>query len=101
LPVLVSAIDRKEADGISDSLVKKKLVAGTLITKGRSRYWWKGKIVEREYYNVQAFSLMKNKAKIISEAKKIHSDDCPIIAFFKMDGNKEFLGWVEESVTGE
>jgi len=96
--LLVSATTKKEADKISDVLVKKRLVAGSLILRGPSRYWWKNKIVEKEYFNVQAFSLIKNKAKIISEVKKIHSDECPIIAFFEMDGNKEFLKWIKESV---
>lgn len=96
--VLISAVNRREANKISDILVNKKLIAGSLIIKGPSRYWWKGKIVEREYYNVQAFSLMKNRSKIISEVKKIHSDKCPIVAFIKMDGNKEFLEWIGNSV---
>ena len=96
--VLVSAVSKAEANSISDLLVKKRLVAGSLIVNGSSRYWWQEKIVEKEYYNVQAFSLEKNKAKIISEVKKIHSDECPIIAFSKIDGNKEFLKWVRESV---
>lgn len=96
--VLISATSREEANEISDSLVTKKLIAGSLILKGPSRYWWQGEIVEREYFNIQAFSLIKNKEKIIEEVKKIHADDCPIIAFFEMDGNQEFLDWVRESV---
>jgi len=96
--VLISATTEVEANKISDTLVKNKLIAGSLILKGPSRYWWEEKIVEREYYNIQAFSLMKNKLRIISEVKKIHSDRCPIIAFFEIDGNEEFLKWVKESV---
>ena len=96
--VLINAISQEEANKISDVLVKGKLVAGSLITKGPSRYWWEGEIVEKEYYNIQAFSLMKNKSKITSEVKKIHSDKCPIIALFKIDGNDEFLNWIKESV---
>jgi len=96
--VLISATNRKEANKISDTLVKKKLIAGSLILKGPSRYWWEGKIVEKKYYNIQAFSLMKNKSKIIPEVKKLHSDECPIIAFSRIDGNDEFLKWVKESV---
>lgn len=96
--VVISATSRKEADRISDTLVKKKLVAGSLIIKGPSRYWWEGKIVEREYHNVQAFSLMKNKSKIISEVYKIHSDKCPGIVFLRIDANKDFLDWIKESV---
>lgn len=96
--VIVSATNRKEANRISDVLVSRKLVAGTLITKGPSRYWWKNKIVEKEYYNVQGFSMLKNKSKIIDEVKKIHKDNCPIIAFTRIDGNKEFLGWIKDSL---
>jgi len=96
--ILISATSKKEADKISDTLVKKRLIAGSLMIKGPSRYWWKGKIVERIYYNVQGFTLVKNKPKIISEVKKIHRDKCPIIAFIKIDGNREFLKWIENSV---
>jgi len=59
---------------------------------------WEGKIVEKEYYNIQAFSLIKNKEQIIKEIKKIHSDKCPIIAFIKIEGNQEFLDWIKNSV---
>ena len=57
-----------------------------------------GKIVEKEYYNISFFSLFKNKEKIIEMVKKHHSDKCPIVAFFEMDGNQEFLDWIKESV---
>lgn len=96
--VLISATTRKEANAISDLLVKKKLIAGSLLLKGPSRYWWEGRIVEKEYYNVQAFTLARHKKKIIDEVKGVHSDQCPIIAFFALDGNKDFLRWIEESV---
>ncbi|MDO8559219.1 MAG: divalent cation tolerance protein CutA [bacterium] len=95
---LISATTKKEADKISDTLIKKRLIAGSLVIKGPSRYWWGGKIVEKEYYNIQGFTLLKNKSKIISEVKKIHSDKCPIIAFIKIDGNSEFLKWIKESI---
>ena len=96
--VIISATNKQEADTISDLLIRKKLIAGSLIIKGSSRYWWEGKIVEKEYYNIQAFSLIKNKEKIIKEIKKIHSDKCPIIAFIKIEGNQEFLDWIKNSV---
>lgn len=95
---LISATSKEEANNISDSLVTKRLIAGSLIIKGPSRYWWEGKIVEKEYYNISAFSFFKNKNKIIEEVKKIHSDECPIIAFTIIDGNQEFIDWIKESV---
>lgn len=66
--------------------------------EGVEKYIWEGEIVEKEYYNIQAFSLLKNKNKIIENVKKFHRDKCPIIAFFEMGGNREFLDWVKDSV---
>lgn len=97
--ILISATTKDEANTISKTLVKKKLVAGTIINKGNCHYWWDKEIVEKEYYNVQAFSLIKNKEPIISEVKLIHNDKCPIIAFMEIDGNEEFLTWIKESVS--
>lgn len=94
--IWISANTKEEANKISDLLVKQKLIAGSLIIKGDSRYHWEGKIVEKEYYNISCFSLTKNKDKIIEEVKKIHSDKCPIISISKIDGNKEFLDWIKE-----
>jgi uncharacterized protein involved in tolerance to divalent cations len=96
--VLISATSKDEADRISDTLVKKKLVAGSLIIKGDSRYWWKGQIVEKGYHNIQAFSFLKNKPLIIAEVEKLHSDETPIIAFLSMDGNERFLDWIREEI---
>lgn len=96
--IIISATTRKEANEISDILIKKRLIAGSLITDGLSKYWWKRKIVKKKYFNISAWSLMKNKNKIISEIEKIHSDKCPIIAFKQINGNKKFLNWIEKSV---
>ncbi|MFA4946475.1 MAG: divalent cation tolerance protein CutA [Candidatus Micrarchaeia archaeon] len=94
---LISAVNKKEAEKIASALVSKKLVAGAHLTKGQSVYWWNNKIVEKEYYNVSVFSLAKNKQRIIREVEKLHSDECPVIAFFEMDGNRAFLDWIRES----
>src|SRR3989344_6350848 len=93
--IIISATSKEEADKISDALVTKKFIAGSLIIKGPSRYWWNGEMVEKEYFNVQAFSVMKHKDAIISEVRKVHSDQCPIIAFSSIDGNKDFLDWIK------
>lgn len=96
--VLISAISKEEADKISWVLVNNKLIAGSLINKGDSRYWWKGEVKNEGYYNIQCFSLIKNKDKIINKVKEIHSDKCPIVAFFLIDGNEEFLKWIDDSL---
>jgi len=94
--VIISSTSKQEANSISDYLLRKKLIAGSLIIKGPSKYWWKGEIVEKEYHNIQSFSVMKNKPAIIDGVKKYHKDECPIVAFYPIDGNTEFLEWVRE-----
>jgi periplasmic divalent cation tolerance protein len=96
--VRISATSDEEAKVISRTLVEKKLVAGTMISKGNSHYWWKGKIVEKIYWNIGAFSLSIHKKAIIEEVEKMHSDECPIIAFNEIDGNAKFLEWIKESL---
>lgn len=96
--VLISATSKAEAARLLKILVENKLIAGGLITNGLSNHWWEGKIDEEIYYNISAFTVSENKDKIIKEVEKIHRDDVPIIAFFKIDyGNEKFLKWVDEN----
>lgn len=95
--VRISATSEIEANAISRALVTKKLVAGTMIYSGNSHYWWKGEMVEKIYWNIDAFSILENKNAIIDEVRKLHSDECPIIALNAIDGNEDFLEWIEES----
>ncbi len=96
--VFISAKKKKEAERIAKTLLYKKLIAGSLIIKGNARYWWKDKTEKKDYYNVQAFTLMKNKNKIIKKVRKISSEKTPIISFSKIEGNKEFLNWIKNSL---
>jgi uncharacterized protein involved in tolerance to divalent cations len=98
IQALISATSKKEAESISLALTKKKLVAGTLITSGYSRYWWKRELVTKKYWNISAFAMTQNKKRIVILVERLHSDECPIIAFFQMDGNAKFLRWVKSSI---
>jgi len=96
--VLISANTKREAEQILKILLSNKLIAGGLITSGFSGHWWEGKIDEKTYYNVSAFTVNEHKDKIISEIEKAHSDETPIAAFFKIDyANNRFLDWVREN----
>ena len=96
---LIGATSKEEAKSILRTLLEKRLIAGGMITEGESQYWWKGQVEEKIYYNLSTFTLAKNKQKIIAETKRLHGDDAPIVAFFKIDdGNEEFLKWIKENV---
>ena len=97
----ISAPTQEEANAISKSLVSQKLVAGTMIYQGNCHYRREGEICEKVYRNIWAFTIDIHQEAIITEVKRLHSDQCPIIAFNEIDGNKEFLEWIEKSVHKE
>jgi uncharacterized protein involved in tolerance to divalent cations len=99
--IVISATSREEADRISEVLVEKRLIAGSLILKGDSRFWWKGKVENEPYWNVHAYSLLKNKQRITEEVEGMHKDEVPIIAFLMIDGNEKFLDWIREEIGQE
>lgn len=97
--VIISAPTRSEAQDISEKLIKEKLVAGCRITVGDSLYWWDGKVRDEEYYNISCYSTEVNVDEIIEIVEDIHSDDTPIVEVSEIDGNTDFLDWIEENVS--
>lgn len=97
LKAVISATSKQEAEKICDELLEKNLLAGTLIVDGNSRYHWKGEIVNETYYNTNAYTVEEHKQEIINDVKEIHSDETPIIEYTEIDGNQDFLDWIEEN----
>lgn len=96
--VYISAENRKQADKILDSLLKKKLVAGGLILQGPSRFLWKGKIVDMNYINISTFTKSELKKGVIEDVKKISVEEVPMIWFVEFEGNRALLNWIDESL---
>lgn len=96
---LISAPSKEEAEALLDHLLTKRIVAGGLITHGPSRYWWEGKIEEKEYYNISIFIPERNKEILIQAVREVSSDETPIVALFPMEGNQDFLDWVDETAS--
>ena len=96
LKAIISATSKQEAEKICDELLEQNLIAGTLIVDGE--YHWEGNVVNKTYYNIQAYTLKSKKQQIIDEVRKLHSDETPIIEYTEIDGNDDFLEWIEENV---
>jgi uncharacterized protein involved in tolerance to divalent cations len=95
---LISATSKKEATLLAQTLGKEKLIAGALVTSGTGIYWWNKKLVSRRYWNISAFTRQKNTQRIISRVRKLHSDEVPIISFYRIhDANKDFLLWIRKN----
>ena len=96
--VNISAEDKKQADNILNTLLKKKLVTGGQFIKAPARFWWEGEIVDIDYFTITTFTIDKHKEEIISIVKKLSEEEVPTITFTKFESNKELLSWIDKTV---
>ena len=96
--VYITAKNKEEASKIGKELVKARLAACVnVVDNMNSLYWWQGKIQE----DSEAILIAKTKESLVKEltekVKSLHSYSCPcIISLPILDGNKEFLDWIEK-----
>lgn len=94
----VVAGSEKEAVKLSDTLLKKKIVACCNIFPIKSMYWWKGKLEKAKEYAILCKTTSK-KAKILEqEIKKIHSYAVPCIVRINARANKEYEKYVKDEI---
>jgi periplasmic divalent cation tolerance protein len=98
LKAVISATSREEAEELCDKLLEENLIAGSLILEGDSRYHWKGEIVDETYFNVHAYTMERAKQDIIEKVREIHSDETPIVEYTEIDGNQDFLDWIDRNI---
>ena len=97
----ITAPNRKEAEQIAKKLLDKKLIAcANVINNVNSYFVWKNKVQNSKEIIICGKTTSKNQTKIIKAVKSIHSYEVPCIIFFDIkNGNKDFLKWIEQSVT--
>ena len=97
----ITAPNRKEAEQIAKKLLDKKLIAcANVINNVNSYFIWKNKVQNSKEIIICGKTTSKNQTKIIKAVKNIHSYSVPCIIFFDIkNGNKDFLKWIEQSVT--
>lgn len=98
--VFVTASSVSEAEKIAQELIRNKLAACVSITeKIKSIYRWQGKI---ECASEVLMIIKTNGEKIqelIKTVKQKHSYTVPeIIALPILEGNEDYLNWIDESV---
>jgi len=86
-----------EAEEIGRELLEEGLVAGTFVNPGFSQYHWKDEIEEARYWRLEAFCPAERKDDIIELVESQSSEEVPAIAFSDIDGNQDFLDWIEEN----
>lgn len=96
--IVATLCDKSEiAYKIINSLLEKKLVAGSQICKVHSKYWWEDKIAESEEYKLELRTKKSLFDEIEKEIKKIHDYKVAEISYFEINGaSKEFMKWIDE-----
>jgi len=99
--VLITAQDNKQARGIADELVKSRLAACVNIVKDvRSIFIWQAKIDRQAEVILIAKSTKARFKAIVKLVRSLHSYQVPeIIALPIIDGSKDYLRWIDESVS--
>jgi len=98
--VLTTTSSKDEAEKIASSLLKERLIAcANIIGPVHSFFWWRGKIDTAQEHLI----LMKTRkdlfGKVSERVKTLHSYQIPeIIATPIIEGSKEYLKWLDESL---
>lgn len=101
--VFVTAGNSDEASALARTVVEKRLAACVNVLPGvTSWYWWEGKVTEdREVVLVIKTSRDRFDA-LEKEVLRQHSYAVPeIIALPVVEGSKNYLNWIEESLKGD
>ena len=98
--ILITAKDTKQARTIANGLLQDKLIACANIIAGvQSLFWWQGKIDSAK----EALLVLKTKKilfkRVAAKVRALHSYQTPeIIALSIIDGNRDYLQWINSSV---
>ena len=98
--IVTTLCDKEEiANKIIDTLLEKKLIAGSQVIKVHSKYWWNSKLEECDEYKLEFRTKEKLFSKIENEIKKIHDYEVAEISYYEIkNASKNFLNWIDDSV---
>ena len=99
--IIVTTLCNKEevANKIIDTLLEKKLIAGSQVNKVHSKYWWNNKLEECNEYKLEFRTKEKLFSKIENEIKRIHDYEVAEISYYEIkNASKKFLDWIDKNV---
>ena len=98
--IVTTLCDKEEISSkIIDTLLEKRLVSGSQVTKVHSKYWWNNKLEECDEYKLEFRTKESLFNKIENEIKQIHNYEVAEISSFEIkNASKEFLNWIDENI---
>lgn len=97
--VAITLCDKLEiANKIVDTLLDKKLVAGSQMTKLHSKYCWNNDLEECDEYKLEFRTKESLFNDIKEEINKIHDYEVAEISYYELKStSKEFLDWIDKN----
>ena len=98
--IVTTLCDKEEiANKIIDTLLEKKLIAGSQVNKIHSKYWWNNKLEECDEYKLE-FRTKESKFSMIEcEIRQIHDYEVAEISYYEIkNASKDFLNWIDKNV---
>lgn len=95
ISVYVTCRNRKEAEKIAVTLLRKKFIACANIFPVKSMYRWKGSVRNAKEYAILGKSSKSRMRVIEKEIKRVHSYEVPVIVFWNAKSTKEAERWLK------
>lgn len=96
---LLTCVDDKEADKISQVLLKKKLIACAKKLPINSSFWWKGKIDNAKEVLMLLESAEENFKKVEEEVRKLHSYETFVLLSLPVgQTTKDVEDWLQKEL---
>ena len=101
--VFVMVGNPNDAAVLAKSLVEKRLAACVNLVPGAtSWYWWDGKVAEDQEVLLIVKTSRHKFASLEKEVVRLHSYAVPeVVAIQIVEGSKNYLNWIEESLKEE
>jgi len=98
--IFVTVGNSNDAAVLAKSLVEKRLAACVNLLPGvASWYWWEGKVTEDQEVLLMMKTSRDKFAALEKEVLRLHSYAVPeVIALQIVEGSKNYLNWIEESL---
>jgi periplasmic divalent cation tolerance protein len=96
----VTAGNKKQAQAITEALIKNKLAACVnIIDNIESVFWWRGKVDKARELLLVIKSKKSKLSAIIKLVRSLHSYSVPeIIALPLEAGEKKYLDWIDDTL---
>ena len=97
--IVTTLCDKEEvANKIVDTLLQKRLVAGSQISEVHSKYWWNNTLEECDEYKLEFRTKSNLFKEIEEEIKNIHDYEVAEISCVEIkNASNEFLSWIDEN----